>query len=597
MGYFRIQGLVWTSLLELSGKLGHIGSPTLKVTIYYGNLVADLCLPFTSVHTTRNPPRLLRTINTPLNPHKLPGPSREMAMDAAHIALMNAEEIHQSLTTIHCDQAYQCAVKESQRIYEEEQSRNLRLQQLLLAHENDALKEQLAELEAQWEDLENQKEDAQERLDQLDAELQRAQSDLRARTREADRYKAELHAMNTVTTDSTKILTEKLALAREVATLKPEIDHLRSQAALNQNILAEKLALERELNSLQVELETERRALQRTKANASKATEADLKLASQLEELKKDLAKERREGQRMEREARKQATEWESQKAILESKLDAFRNKLRSTKEQLKETQKELEENQELKAQSSSSALVNRRKRQTAHFDPDASIGTPGNNGVHAAKRLRTSTLPGDKSTFSITPFLNKTVSILLDTPDASEQEKPDHGATSPIAGGEQASPIHLKQAKARKLPATSGKKKESHVLQETNTASRANRITRKGSISPTKKKPFNLPKVMEEGNGENEGTAPSEPSRASRPAVKKKQKILGQRKSLFDDNDAEETKRRARTVGMLGTSRGLGLRGGGLASISLGTKGKPLTEFSPLKKDRRPPPVSASSD
>lgn len=525
-------------------------------------------------------------------------------MDTKYLALMNAEDICQSLKTAQLEQAYERALGRSERIYEEERSRTSRLQQLLLEHENDSLQHQVTEIEARLEDLEDQEENAQAQMGQLDAELQCAQADLRARTREVERYRAEVNAMNTVTNDSTKLLTEKLALAREVAILRPEIEHLRSQHALNQNILAEKLALQREFSTLQVELETERRAVQRTKANTSKNTEVDSKIASQLEEVRKELAKERREAQKHERESRKQATEWESQKTILESKLDAFRNKLRSTKEQLKETQKELEDSQTLKAAQrleslpTKSTVANPRKRQTAHFDPDATIGTPGNNGVHAAKRARISALPGDKSTFSITPFLNRAMSILPDTPDANEeQEKPEDPAKPTQADEEQASPSRPKQPKARKVTTTSKKPKGSRILQETKAAPKANGNIRKAGASPAKK-PFGLALVMEEGNDENEEAADtvSELTKAAKPVVKKKQKSLGQRKSLFDDDDDEDSKSRARTVGLLGASRGLGLRGGGgLGSISLGKKAKTLAEFSPLKKDRRAPSTGAS--
>ena len=411
--------------------------------------------------------------------------------------------------------------------------------------------------------------------------------------------------MNSVSSDSTKLLTEKLALAREVATLKPEIEHLRSQYALSQNVLAEKLTLQRELSTVQVELETERRAVQRTKANISKSTEVDLKLETQIEDLKKEVAKERREAQKIERESRKQATEWESQKTILESKLDAFRNKLRSTKEQLKETQKELEENQSSKAAqrleqvSIKSTIANPRKRQTAHFDPDATIGTPGHNGVHAAKRAKTSAVPGDKSTFSITPFLNRTVSILPDTPDADEQQKKLEDVEKPTkVDSEQGSPTRSKQPKPRKAQAASTRVKGSRVLQETKANPKANGKVRKGKNSPVRK-PSGLAKVTEEGDDENEEVVDSisELAKAAKPAVIKKQKILGQRKSLFDEDDAEETKSRARTVGLLGASRGLRIRGGGgLGPISLGGKGKALAEFSPLKKDRRAPSITSSA-
>jgi len=217
---------------------------------------------------------------------------------------------------------------------------------------------------------------------------------------------------------------------------------------------------------------------------------------------------------------------------------------------------------------------------------------------VHAAKRVRTSTLPGDKSTFSITPFLNRTMSILPDTPDINEKQEEAEDCGKPtIAEAGQASPTHPKLSKARKPPTDSKKKQESRVLQETKAAPKANHVVRKTSNSPAKKA-FGLAKVMEEANDENDEAADtiSELTKASKPAIKKRQKILGQRKSLFDEDDAEETKSRARAVGLLGASRGLGLRGGGgLGAISLASKGRTLAEFSPLKKDKRAPSISAS--
>lgn len=518
-------------------------------------------------------------------------------MDGTCIALMNPEEICQTLKSAELQQAYERALRQSERIYEEERWRTLRLERLLVEHANDALQYQLEEVELQLEELEDREGNTQEKLYQLDADLQRTQNELRTKTREVEKYRSEVNAMAAVSTDSAKLLTEKLALGREVAALKPEIEHLRAQGATNQNLLAEKLGLQRELSTLQVELETERRAVQRTKSNASKSIDTDSKLTSQLEELRKELAKERREAQKHERESRKQATEWESQKTILESKLDAFRNKLRATKEQLKEAEKVIEDNQTSKtalAQKmdpppTKATVANPRKRQTAHFDPDASIGTPGNNGVHAAKRAKISALPGDKSTFSITPFLNRTMSILPDTPDVQEVgEKDGNTSVSPTTKA-----MHAKQPKGRKPAAASTKSKQRRALEETKSAPKANYSITTGSKSPARKA-LSLPQVREEdGNEENEEPVDiaAELNKAVTAPVtkKKKQKMLGHRQSLFDEDDSEETKSRARTVGLLGATRGLGLRGGGsVGSISLGNRTKTLAEFSPLKKDWR---------
>ena len=226
--------------------------------------------------------------------------------------------------------------------------------------------------------------------------------------------------------DSTKLLTEKLTLARELSALKPEIDHLRSQSASHQSLLAEKLSLQRQLGTVQVELTTEKRATQRALAKEEKVQAADAKLEFHLESLQADLVKERRERQTVEREARKDSTESGNRITTLESRLDAFRNKLKSTKEQLKEAQTSLQAAQSSNHSRSSRAstsmnpvtslIGNPCKRGAMQMDADTILGTPGDIPV-AKKSKRGSTLIGEKSTFSITPYLNRTTSVAPESP------------------------------------------------------------------------------------------------------------------------------------------------------------------------------------
>jgi septal ring factor EnvC (AmiA/AmiB activator) len=516
-----------------------------------------------------------------------------MTMDVAALEQMTSAEICQSLKTIQLEQAYQRALHQSERIYEEERARALRVQVLLLEDENESLQDQLAESEAQIEKLEDGHDGLRESLTQTEADLQRTQIELKGRLRDIDYYRAELNNLSTMSSDSTKLLTEKLALARELAVLKPEIEHLRSQAVTQQNLLAEKLALQRELSTLQVELETEKRAVQRTKAKDTKSGGDESKLEAQIEELKKELAKEKREAQKNDRDARKQAADWEGQKAILESKLDAFRNKLRSTKEQLKEAQTELEQAQAAKATRQAEFAearpnaANPRKRPVARFDPDTTIGTPG----VAAKKPRTSALPGDKSTFSITPFLNRTMSLAPESP-ASQEKKVDQAINEQIdaiiAENAPSSPAPAPKSKTVKKTGIGGAAKvmKSQPLADT-TNPKANANIQKQRNAATSKTA--LAKVTEEVD-ENEESAENPsglPDIQKKQPAKKKQKLLGQRKSLFDEDDDDVGQRKPKGLG--GLSKGLGLRGGGgIGMISLGGKGKTLAEFSPLKKDRR---------
>lgn len=541
--------------------------------------------------------------------------------------------------------------------------------------------------------------------------------------------------MNGISSDSTKLLMEKLALSRELVSIKPELEHLRSQALYQQTVLAEKLALQRQVSTLEVELETEKRAskraaqkprnsekefdlqtqletaqkeLSRGKREIEKMRKemevdfqsqlddvqkeltrerrekdkfmkgADLKLQSQLEELQVELAKERRgkekarknmdselqnrleeleqdlakekrenekarkgadlglqsqleetqkelaiekrEREKAHKETEKDLKASENRMAILESKLEQMRTKLRSVKEQLKECQTELGQAQVRLANPKVAPTIRTdvpaksRKRLATEMDDDVLIGTP--DGVAkrgkrpAVKRGRMDHMVGEKSMFSITPFLNRTTSIAPDTPgkeseeeDVEEDEQmenmakemppPQLDALTPTAAP--------KPKKAKKLVDTSSTI-QNNVLGES-------KLDTKNKKPPAKKPKAvsTLEKVTEEEPDENEEPAPvqidigkptaftagklqlknAEPEGLG--PTKKKRKLVGGAKTLFDEEDGEATKRPAKVA--LGKPRLLGkttLGGpkGGFTSGGLVAKG--FGAFSPLKKDRR---------
>jgi len=434
-------------------------------------------------------------------------------------------------------------------------------------------------------------------------------------------------ALNDVSTDSAKLLTEKLALTRELSNLKPELEHLRSQTETHQSLLSEKLSLQRQLSTAQVKLETEKRATQRFLAKEEKTTEKDGRLEHQLEELRKELARERRDRQKVEQDAQKEFASWEGRKAVLEGKLDAFRNKLRTTKEQLKQTEAELQ-----KAQISTTTLTSRailsgnyeksvrnpRKRSATHLDMDATIGTPG--VLPPAKHgKRGSTLPGDKSTFSITPFLNRTASVAPDTPreakaleHAGEHNEEVPPPVEPSNDTPSAVPttsfLMAPKSKVTKRVTTAKTAVETHTLGTAKTG----KINTKAP--PPRKRPVvpSLENVAEEQNDENEppaevtaitdeasqnteATSESHAQGEQMEPRKRKRKLLGSGlgKTLFDDDDGETIKARVR--GPLGVVRGFGVLGkGGLVgakgSLRVGSTSAAgvFGSFSPLKKDKK---------
>lgn len=571
-------------------------------------------------------------------------------MDAA-ISYMSHGEIAQSIKTAQLELAYERALRDAERIYEEERIRAFRVQVLLLEHENDELAEKAEKGEDDQQQLEDINEELRAHLTEVEAELQQTQMDLKARMRELDHLKTEVNALNAATTDTTKLLTEKLALARELNIIKPELEHLRSQSSASQKLLGEKLGLQREVSSLQVELETEKRAVQRIKAREESTSREDSALVveidslrkelakaqrdalktsrtqeettaeieklrsdlakaerdvqeksrpradseskAEVESLKKDLAKAQREAQKTERESRKRTTDWESEKEMLEGKLDAFRNKLRSTKEQLYQAQEEIENLQAAKmAQSAemtrarlsgTAATTNPRKRNVARFDPDMTIGTPGNGGP-AAKKPRVSVNVGDKSTFSITPFLNRTLSILPESPgsEGEPQKKDSTDSNRQIEGLDKgATVVKSKAAKPKQTKPTAAKKSASEALKPLKEAT-------KSKANSTMKKPqlAQLAEEMSEEEDKEDGSGSVDPSdrtdKENAEDTTVSQKSQTRRPNIFDEDSGPAPK--VRTLG--------GGGGGGLGRINLIAKpigkGKTLAAFSPLKKDRR---------
>ncbi|KAL8658937.1 MAG: hypothetical protein Q9202_007354 [Teloschistes flavicans] len=332
---------------------------------------------------------------------------------------MEAVESHQALDTRVFSLAYEKCLRQNDVLHGIESLRKLRVHVLLCENENEHLREQINEDEQHMQRMEHGKNAMRTRIKKLEASLESAHGEARVKSREIETLKAETHSLHSVTMDSTKLLTEKLALARELSTLRPEIDHFRSQVASNRTLLAEKLLLEHRLSTVQMELESEKKSMQHVLAKDGKMRAEDAKIESQLQLIKAELQREQRARQTLERENREASSTWDAQKITLESRLETFRSKLRTTKDSLKDAQRELQDarstaksdaNERADAQHGRNTMVNTKKRNAAQMLSDSMIGTPGGM-VNDRRTKRASTLPGDKSTFSITPYLSRMAS------------------------------------------------------------------------------------------------------------------------------------------------------------------------------------------
>lgn len=146
------------------------------------------------------------------------------------------------------------------------------------------------------------------------------------------RLQEEMSSLGSVTQDSAKLLSEKLALTREVAVLKPEIDHLRSQLEHQKDVLAEKLALERQVNTLEVELANEKRAASKAARKQDQESEEEVELRKQVQELEKQLAKERKAAQKNLQIHESRGSEAETELEALREELAAAQNSLAAEK-------------------------------------------------------------------------------------------------------------------------------------------------------------------------------------------------------------------------------------------------------------------------
>jgi TolA-binding protein len=403
--------------------------------------------------------------------------------------------------------------------------------------------------------------------------------------------------LNNTSTGYSTLLSEKLHLSREITRLNSEIERLKSQNNSHQSIVAEKHEIERRLNSLEVQLENEKHAHGRTRAkSAQQAVEID-KLSSRIDVLQSELTKELRAKQQHERDNRQQNVEWESQRSVLEGKIETLKKQLRSAKDKLQETQQELQQkrsnsrsNEGNGIESISRAVPLQRPGPSADYHSGVTIATPGAVRVKA-KVNKQSALPGDKSAFSITPFLNRTGGP-KDSPSSSEAEEDLMDVTLDES--------NASFRKARAIDELSGIDASSHdepgPLQVPARKSRAGNP--KAMVRDAKPAASELANVSK-NSGKKVANIPEDviDTFVEQGQTKPKKRKLGVQRdrNLFEEEEEEEDMMESRKPGRkvgLGAGRNSVLATTAIPGTAAGDRG-PRTlgfggGFSPLKRDRK---------
>lgn len=417
--------------------------------------------------------------------------------------------------------------------------------------------------------------------------------------------------MNGLSKDSNKLLAEKLELTRELASIKPELDHLRSQASFQQKTISDKLSLQRQLSTIELELEAAKNVASKQEAVRGVTSKKEAEFEKQLEDLKKELVREKQEREQIQSVAERDTREWESKRVILEGKVEAMRTKLRTTKEELKEVQASLAQTIAQTSKPTGTFEIpeaqNKSRKRAALSILDNTIGTPdgiavrGKRGGQKRGKLDQTSV-GEKSMFSITPYLNKTTNLqhgtprdndepMIDVDEAlgeNDEENQEQDQQPPLEIAANPSPTVSRVRPGAKSSNTSAAKKSKAVPKKSLvTARKSDDVARLEQVSeeqetdelavPVEKKaaqPATTKPVL---------SIPALTAEAPEPK-KKKRKILGTSKTLFDEEDAEATRRPAKVL--LATNRPLA-RLGAKNGVSVAPAAQ-FAAFSPLKKDKR---------
>ncbi|KAK1068047.1 hypothetical protein LTR12_005513 [Friedmanniomyces endolithicus] len=221
------------------------------------------------------------------------------------------------------------------------------------------------------------------------------------------------------------------------------------------DLLQEKKAkqkIEDAFENLQKELKRERKAA----ARAAKVADGNAAVNEQAEELSQELAKEKKALVVAERAAKQAAEEFEAQRALLDDKLTRSRDKLRSMREKLSEMEAELAAAHATASTTTEppgkapAATKNTKKRTAARIDADANaLGTPG-DGPAAKRKRKAAPAVGDKSTFSITPFLKRTTSA---APESADEKSGDDGEASPAPTKKTKQPLAVQPVSNTNVP------------------------------------------------------------------------------------------------------------------------------------------------
>ncbi|KAL3435713.1 hypothetical protein BDV09DRAFT_167139 [Aspergillus tetrazonus] len=469
------------------------------------------------------------------------------------------DDYRMALTTAHLEKEFYHVHAHTVQILDTERARVQRMEQLLLRIENENLQLQLNQAGLDLIQAKEAESGIRLELDRAIRESDLLQNVAQASSREIDNLRHELASLSAIASDTQKLQAEKVRLTKEVSSIRSEVDELRSQNTSANALLAENQAITRQLNATKIQLENEKRAHERTLAKQAQQKEDVGALTTKLEVARQELELARRHGHHITRQ--KNSTPPVSGENRVADK-NAVALKDRHLEDTPVQQQEEWGTTTTIKVPTERAAESYPRNF-TTRLHSEMTIATPG--AVCAQTQQKPfSTLPGDKSSFSITPFLNRTTELddsSMSSDDelneASNTGKYGHGASTNTSPKQLKSPIAKQPSKlAKQAPAKAAVKGDTRNGQKQmiSNSPDVDRINQSSLSRPVGQK-----------------QAPS-----------KKRKLGLQRdRNLFDEDEDDNTSQDIRKPGrkLVGTGQ-MGLVGKRIFTGPIG--------FSPLKRDRR---------
>ncbi|KAL4801391.1 hypothetical protein BDV18DRAFT_149278 [Aspergillus unguis] len=469
----------------------------------------------------------------------------------------DGEEYQMALTTARLENEYDKAYARTRQLLDTERGRMHCMERLLLRIENENLRLQVNRAGLELIQARKAEFDTRQQLQDAIREFDRLQDVTQTSSRELENLRQELASMNTVASDTQKLQAEKVRLAKEMSSIQTEVERLRVQNSSVSELLTEKQAIDRQLNTVELELENEKRAHERALAKQSQQAAEIAALTSKLEEARQDLKLAHRRSQE---ELQQKGCALTSHRSPVFSKGKGVDEITQVTQNRQGETPVQ---QQESWVSNTTKVPVERPdgihpKKLTSRLHSELTIATPG--AVRAKnQQKRAATLPGEKSSFSITPFLNRTTGL-----EESSTSSDDELNESYLA---------VKDERNNDVAAATGQAKAETVKQSLKPAKKA----------PTKPRKEEKQKLLDTPDGVGDYQVPlARPAAQKQPLAKKRKLGVQRDRGLFDgeeedDNTLHDSRRPGKKLVAKGPANIAGTR---VFAAPVG--------FSPLKRDRK---------